>query len=392
MSSSRDGDVDLNFMDGANAACPQPLYKKLRSRCPVGRPIPEGPICLSKYEDVLFALRHPEIFSSAMPVGLIGNKRPLIPLQIDPPQQVKYRKILDPIFSHRNMLKLEADTRKLAADLIDRFADQDEIEFNKAFAVPYPCEVFLKIMGLPLSDLDLFLELKDGIVRPDPEAGDPLVVRNQTGQRIYEYFERVIPQRRSEIKDDLIGHFMQAEVDGEKLSDEEIIDIVFLFLLAGLDTVTATLGCNIANLAQNAERRQALVDEPALIPSAVEELLRWETPVVQVIRMLLQDHTIGGVDLKAGDAVVLNLGSANTDEDMFDDADCVLLDRELNKHLAFGGGVHRCLGSHLARMELEVALEEFHKRIPVYSIKPGEQPIYSPGIREVTYLPLVFRE
>ena len=115
---------------------------------------------------------------------------------------MKYRKILDPIFSRRNMLKLEQGTRELARDLIDKFADQEEIEFNQVFAVPYPCEVFLKIMGLPLSDLDLFLEFKDGIIRPSPEQGDAMVVRGQTGKRIYDYFEKVIPERRDNPRDE----------------------------------------------------------------------------------------------------------------------------------------------------------------------------------------------
>ena len=151
-----------------------------------------------------------------------------------------------------------------------------------------------------------------------------------------------------------------------------------------------TLGCDIAFLAANPDHRQKLVDDPSLVPAAVEELLRWETPVTGVPRKLKQDVSVGGLELKKGEIVTLLLGAANLDGSQFDEADVARFERERNRHLAFGGGPHRCLGSHLARMELRVALEEWHRRIPDYEIKAGETPIYSPGIREVQYLPLVW--
>jgi cytochrome P450 len=381
----------INFFSEQASSHPQPVFRQLRKQCPVGKPIPGGSVCLSRYEDVMYALRHPEIFSSSMPAGLVGNKRPLIPLQVDPPDQVKYRKFLDPLFSRKKMLTLEKDVRVLAADLIDEFADDECCEFNRAFAIPYPCTVFLRLMGLPQKDLELFLELKDGIIRPEAQdPGDIHRLRGETGERIYAYFEEIIAKRRHAPRDDLMSLFLAAEVDGKRMTHEEILDICYLFLLGGLDTVTASLGCAVAYLAQHSAQRQALVDDPALIPSAIEELLRWDTPVVQVIRILTRDIEIGGVDLKEGDAVTLVLGSADTDEEKFSDADEVIFERTPNKHVAFGGGVHRCLGSHLARMELRVALEELHRRIPEYAIREGETPIYSTAIREVTYLPLVF--
>ena len=389
--SSEDGaPSSLDFMDPAVASNPQPLFEQLRKRCPVGHALPGGPVCISRYEDVLFALRHPEIFSAAIPVGLVGNTRPLIPLHIDPPDQVKYRKFLDPLFSRKKMLVLEDDVRRLAADLIDKFADDGECEFNKAFSIPYPCTVFLRMMGLPQEDLGLFLELKDNIIRPDAPAGEQGKVRMETGQRIYDYFNTILDEREASPKEDMLSLFLKAEVAGQRMTREDILDTCYLFLLGGLDTVTATLGCTVSYLAQHPERRESLVDNPSLITGAVDELLRWETPVVQVIRTMAKDYEFKGVALKAGDVVTLVLGSANTDDAMFQRANEVDFERESNRHIAFGGGVHRCLGSHLARMEMKVAIEELHRRIPVYAIKPGEQPIYSPAIREVTYLPLVF--
>jgi cytochrome P450 len=154
--------------------------------------------------------------------------------------------------------------------------------------------------------------------------------------------------------------------------------------------VTATLGCSIAYLASHPEQRQRLVRDPSLIPGAVEELLRWETPVVAVPHIATQDLTLRGVEIKQGAVVTFLLGAANTDAAHFKDANEVDFARERNIHLAFGSGPHRCLGSHLARMEMRVALEEWHRRIPDYAIAPGETPRYSAGIREVMHLPLVW--
>jgi cytochrome P450 len=241
----------------------------------------------------------------------------MIPQQIDPPEQTRYRRLLDPHFSRRKMEALAPDIRQHASALIDKFVDRGECEFDKEFAVPLPCTAFLSLCGLPLGDLDLFLKLKDGIIRPQnlaPEAfaglGMPEMIekskeiRTQSGRQIYEYFEQVIDDRQAQPKDDLMGQLVHAEIDGEKLERNEILDICFLLILAGLDTVTATLGCNIAYLAANPEQRRRIVKKPDLIPSAVEELMRWETPVTAVPRVCKQDVTIGDFEIKAGEMVI----------------------------------------------------------------------------------------
>jgi cytochrome P450 len=324
----------------------------------------------------------------------LGTERPMIPQQIDPPAQTRYRKLLDPLFSRKRTLQLEPEVRRQANLLIDKFIDDGECEFDRAFAIPLPCSVFLRLLGLPYEDLEMFLEIKDGIIRPNMKTQDleeMVQVRKEAGRRSYEYFEKEIDARQTKPRgDDLLDAFLSFEIDGEKLSRNEILDICFLTLIAGLDTVTATLGCDVAFLASNPAQRRKLVDNPALIPGAVEELLRWETPVIAVPRKLTRNITVGGLELKQGELVTLLLGAANLDDAQFDAADAVNFERERNRHLAFGGGPHRCLGSHLARMELRVALEEWHRRIPDYQVKPGETPTYSVGIREVQYLPLVW--
>jgi cytochrome P450 len=388
---------EVSLFDPELSRCPHEVYAKLRRHRPVARAVFTGSPVISRYDDVIWALRHPEIFSSEMEMQMaLGTERPMIPQQVDPPAQTRYRKILDPHFSRRKVAELMPALRRHANQLIDRFIDRGECEFDAEFAIPLPCNAFLALLGLPAEDLDLFLELKDGIIRPQkgregqPDLEELRQVRVRSGKRIYAYFEKALDDRSSKPRDDILSSLLQAEIEGEKLSRNEILDICFLLLLGGLDTVTATLGCNIAYLASNPEQRRRLVENPALITGAVEELLRWETPVMGVPRVAKCDLSLHGFQIKEGEVVMLLLGAADTDDEHFKDAQQVDFARERNIHLAFGGGPHRCLGSHLARMELQAALEEWHRRIPEYRIKPGEVPRYSPGIREVLYLPLVW--
>lgn len=386
----------VNLFDPEVARCPQAVYARMHTQCPVARASFTNSPVMSRYEDVIQALRNPALFSSEMELQMaLGTERPMIPQQLDPPLQTRYRKLLDPHFSRRKMAALEPDMRRYANELIDRFIDNGACDFDPDFAIPLPCTVFLRLAGLPLEDLDLFLELKNGIIRPHlkTKSIDLEVNKNarvEAGRQIYAYFERVVEDRTRQPRDDLMTQLVHSEIDGEKLSRNDILDICFLLLLAGLDTITATLGCNIAYLAANPQQRRRLVAKPELIPNAVEELLRWETPVTGVPRLAREDFSIGGIDVKAGELVTLLLGAADVDAEEFDDATRVDFERARNRHLAFGGGPHRCLGSHLARMELRVAMEEWHKRIPEYEVAPGRQPRYSPGIREVLELPLVW--
>ena len=388
---------EVNMFSPEFAACPQPVYRGLVEKCPVAHQTFTGGKVISRYEDALWALRNPQIFSSEMEMQIaLGTERPMIPQQIDPPVQTKFRKILDPRFSKKRMLEIAPDVRRHANQLIDAVIDEGGCEFDQSFAVPLPCTAFLSLMGLPHSELPFFLRLKDGIIRPQnvmdgaPTPEEAQEFRVQTGKDIYAYFEKVIDERQKNPGDDMVSYLLETEIDGHKLSREDILDVSFLLILAGLDTVTATLGCNVAYLAANPEQREKLVADPSLMPAAVEELMRWETPVTAVPRLVKQDVTLHDVEFKAGEMVTIQIGAANVDDAEFGNANEVDLGRERNRHMAFGGGPHRCLGSHLARMELQVAMEVWHERVPSYAIAPGESPSYSPGIREVTYLPLVW--
>jgi cytochrome P450 len=382
---------DDNFLDLAASDDPRALAKSMREQ-PVLR-IGEMFTVVTRREHIESALRTPGVFSSGAEAVQLGNIRPLIPLQVDPPKHVKYRRILDPLFAPRAMAALDGEVAELFNQLVDNFAGKGSCDLHTELAVPMPCTVFLRLMGLPLEDLDKFLDMKDGIIRPRGETMEEQEpIRKKTAQDIYEYFQTVVDERRAEpARSDLLGRIMEAELDGEKLTDHEILDVCFLFMIAGLDTVTDSLDCMFAYLAQFPDHRQQLVDHPEVIPSAIEELLRWESPVPAVARVATEETVVGGCPIHAGEQVMLLLASANTDDAAHPGIDSVDLERDPNPHLAFGGGVHRCLGSHLARLELRVALREFHKRIPDYSLADGTVLEYTPGLRSLNTLPIVFK-
>jgi cytochrome P450 len=379
----------------ASADSPHEAYRKLRESCPVARSEFAGTpaVYLSRYDDVLWALRHPEIFSSNVEALSIGQEQPLIPLQADPPEHTRYRRLLNPEFVPRKIAELEADVRVLVNRIIDTFADRGHCDFHDELATPLPSTIFLRLMGLPQDDLPMFLQWRDDIVRPDVAPTDfegAERVRATAGHAINDYFERSIEARRGRPDDGLLSRLVQSEIDGEQLTNTELLGISHLMLLGGLDTVTATLDCIVAYLARHPEQRRRLVEMPSQLPAAVEELLRRESPVMVVLRILTRDISIGDVELHAGDHVTLLIGAANADGREFDDGDGVDIDRDPNRHLAFGAGNHLCLGAHLARLELRVALEELHRRIPDYRIPDDAEIHYSPGIRQADHLPLVF--
>jgi cytochrome P450 len=369
---------------------PQPHYAKMRAHRPVL--CVEGAVQTTTRAALDTALRNAEVYSSGIEGAPLGNERPLIPLQIDPPDHHKYRKLLDPLFAPRQMALLEPQISARVNELIDGFEARGSCDFTNEFAIPLPSTIFLNLFGLPLSELPQLLEFNERTQRPEGTTGkEHLAYRAANARDVYRYFEAVIAERRAEPpRDDLLSKLLVAEVDGERLSDDDVVDISFLMILAGLDTITDTLTCSFKFLAEHPDHRQQILDDPAVIPSAVEELLRWETPVMSIIRVAQADAEIEGCPVNKGDFVLACLGSANTDEAEFENAGQVEFQRNPNRHIAFGGGIHRCLGSHLARQELRVALREWHRRIPHYTLPAGFVPEYSDGLRSVRNLSLLF--
>ncbi|HEY3725236.1 MAG TPA: cytochrome P450 [Acidimicrobiia bacterium] len=389
-------DIDpltLLFIAEGASDDPGPAYAQLRSECPVARTpgmMGDMAVWVSSYDEALWALKHPEVFSSAAEAIDIGQSHDLIPLQIDPPLHMKYRRFLAEWFNSRAISPLEPEVRKLVNEILDGIVPAGRCDFHEDFATPLPSTVFLAMMGLPQDDLDTLLRWRDDIIRPAADPAEAEAVRARTGAEITAYFDAQIDDLRESPRSGFWSDLVNAEFEGRPLERGELLGMAFLLIIAGLDTVTATLDCMVKYLAQNPERRRELVEHPERTTDAVEEMLRTETPVQLVPRMIAQDTTLGGVELKAGDHATIVLGAANLDPSVYTNPDDVEFDRKQSINLAFGGGPHLCLGINLARLELRVALEEWHRHIPEYSIPPGTKIAHSPGIRQTDHLPLVW--
>ncbi len=289
-------------------------------------------------------------------------------MQIDPPEHAKYRRILDPLFTPRQMAKREPAITALVNQMIDGFVDRGECDFHEEFAVPLPCTVFLQLLGLPLEDLDKFLVWKDDVIRPEGPSGftEHREAASPAAHQIYDYFERAIDDHIASPRDDVLSALIAAEIAGKPLSREELLDICFLFLIAGLDTVTDSLDCFFVYLARHPEQRQLLIASArhpaqrnrraAALGDAGARRRTHRYPRRRGRRMPDQQ---GGTDQPVA-------GCRQHRPRRVRHPDVVYFARNPNRHRAFGGGPHRCLGSHLARVELRVAFREFHRRISYY--------------------------
>jgi cytochrome P450 len=385
--------LSLLFIDPGASDDPALAYARLRNECPVARTpglTGDMTVWISTYDDALWALKHPEVFSSGAEAVDIGQSHDLIPLQVDPPLHTRYRRFLAEWFNSRAIAPLEPEVRKLVNELLDDIETRGSCDFHQDFATPLPSTVFLAMMGLPQDDLDALLRWRDDIIRPAADMHEAEVVRARTGAEITAYFDAQIDGLRTAPRPGFWSDLVNTDFEGRPLTRGELLGMAFLLIIAGLDTVTATLDCMIEYLAHHPDRRLQLVERPELTTDAVEEMLRALTPVQLVPRVVAQDATIGGVDIKAGDHAIVVLGAANLDPATYDEPDDIDFERQRSINLAFGGGPHLCLGINLARLELRVALEEWHRRIPDYAIPAGTVIEHSPGIRQADHLPLVW--
>jgi cytochrome P450 len=331
---------------------------------------------LTHYEDVFYALRHPEIFttrgSTAFPRDP-NNFFHLIPLEIDPPEHRKYRSLLDPMFSPKAVAQLENTIRKLANELIDGIIDQRQCEFTQAFGRPLPVSVFLDLMGLPQQMRDTFVGWAMGLLHSQDRQ-----IAGKAMQETVAYLQTVIQEKTKHPDDGVVSAIVHGKPGGEPISGQDIFGFVFFLFIAGLDTVFATLNNIFLWLAQNPARRQEIIDSPDNINAIVEELLRVFS-VTFSGRNLTQDFEMHGVKMKKGDKVTCVLPAANFDPAVFENPTEVNFHRPRKPILAFTAGVHSCMGSHLARLEIKIAITEFLRRIPNFELKAGTKIEYWPG-------------
>lgn len=376
----------------ATSAEPQEAIAGLAAKCPV-RDLGDGMYSLATVADIRHVNARADVRQG---LRFLGSDRPAIPLGLDGPEHRGYRRLLDPVFSPKRVAPLADQVKRLAHELIDKFAENGSADAYAEWCQPLPSMMFLSIMGLPLDQLDDFIHFKNLSIGG---GGENLPMDQQMANRaqavawLQAYFntDLDVREREAEPRDDMIGWLLTAEVEGKRLTREETLDILGLLMLAGLDTVTSSLACFLSYLARNPEQRARLVADPGLTRSAVEELLRYESPVAEGTRVALKDLTLpSGQQIPAGSWMHMSWSAGNLDPEVFPDPLTVDFDRKPNPHLGFASGTHRCLGSHLARLELDVALTAWHERIPDYSIAPGETLTYSVNPRAPRQLPLVW--
>jgi cytochrome P450 len=352
----------------------------------------DGYWVFTDYEVILNGLQHPELFSSAVTVPVERDPQyKWIPLMLDPPEHAKWRRLLALYFSPGRVKKLEDEQRAFAVDLIERFRAKGICDFYSDFAAVFPATIFLQIMGLPIDKLADFMVWEDKILHPTPDSDPDRSVALSAMTEVMAYFGAVIAQKRADPTtrgNDIVSHAIHWEIDGEAPSDSDLSSCMLLLFMAGLDTVAAQLSYAFHHLATHPADRQEIVDDPSRAPLAVEELLRAH-PIVQTARIATRDIEFHGCPIKQGDMVAFPLAMANRDPQVHERGGTVDLNAPRSHHLSFGAGPHRCLGSHLARQEMIVALQEWHRLIPDYEIADTSQVVeHTGGVYGIDTLPL----
>ena len=385
--------TDFSHLEPEWAADPYLIQDDLRVRCPIARTERFGGGWLpTRYEDVSAIAYDTERFSSRQII--MGNFRPpreiapiggAPPISSDPPFHHDARKLLLPAFTKTAVGKQEPATRAFCHSLIDAFGDQDVVDAARDYAQHIPMRVIADMLGFPPEDgpqFRVFVEnTLEGINLPPEE-------RIARMSALSDYLVEQVHDHLDNPREDLTTYLINAELYGHKLEAAHVVGTLILLLIAGIDTSWSAIGASLWHLARTPEDRRRLVAEPALLPTAMEEFLRAYAPVTMA-RLVKEDMHWRGVDMKADDWILLSFPAANRDSAQFDRAGEVVIDREINRHAAFGLGIHRCVGSHLARMELRVALEVWLERIPEFSLADPDAVEWSTGqIRGPRVLPL----
>ncbi|MGD9542118.1 MAG: cytochrome P450 [Methylocystis sp.] len=323
----------------------------------------------TRIEDLREILQTPEVFSAKGAGGfaaLIGETWDLLPVEKDPPEHGEYRALLNPLFAPPRVKAMEDGVRARAVELIEAFRARGSCDLVAEFAKPFPISIILQLLGLPSEKFDDLVLWATQLLH-----GRDLATKAQGCRSIATYLRQIIAERRAEPKDDLISYFISCKVFGRSPTDDELLGIVFLLFGGGVDTVAASLGFYFKHLADHPDVQDRLRADPALIPNAVEEFLR-SFAIVTSTRRVVKDVHFKGVEMKAGDWVSISTQLACLDPDEFSSPLTVDIDRSPNRHQAFSFGVHRCVGSHLARREIAIALEEFLARIPRFRVADGD--------------------
>ncbi|MCV7312682.1 cytochrome P450 [Mycobacterium paraffinicum] len=350
------------------AGDPYPAYRELRATAPVCWNDVTNFWALLKYEDIRFVSTNPATFTSTRGITIPdpqmgdavqeGNL-----IFTDPPRHRQLRKLINSGFTRRRVAVLEPKIREIVRGILDGIEPDSVHEFADEIAAPLPTRMIAELIGAPADDWEQFRAWSDAATgTADPEIElDPLVAMGQ----LYEYFQKLIAARRVDARDDLLSVLAGAEIDGVRLTDEDLLNFAYLLLVAGNETTRNLIALGTLALIAHPDQCRLLVEDPALIPGAVEEMLRWTSPVVHMARTATTDVEIRGQRIAEGDVVVMLYGSANRDEDIFGaDSEEFKVTRHPNPHIAFGCGEHSCVGAQLARLEACVMFDELLRRFP----------------------------
>jgi cytochrome P450 len=391
--------VDYNPLSPAVQENPFPYYAYLRRHAPVAWLEPFQSWAVSRYYDVDYALKTPQLFSSASFLSqAIGDLNPVPEapslISSDPPAHTRVRKLVNKAFTPRLIAALEPRLRAITAHLLEHILSRSEFDLVRDLATPLPVIVIAEMLGVEPERRDDFKRWSDDLVRGSnrPTAETERAHIRQSGAALRAYLQEVIDQRRKEPREDLITALIRAEEERQVLSANEILSLTVLLLLAGNETTTNLLGNTILTLLDHPAELAKVCANRALVPSLVEEVLRYESPVQLIIRQTTREVELSGTTIPAGATVFLLLGSANRDERKFPDPDRFDVLRNPRDHLAFGYGIHYCLGAELARLEAKVALEALLFQCPPFSRKIDRVPrVASLLVRGPERLPLVFK-
>jgi cytochrome P450 len=384
------GDVRDPYPELAEARRANPIQKLDSSLMPheEGQDV----FFIYRHDDISQVLRDGETFSSAHIIDLIMGPimGEYIMLGMDDPEHKRYRAIVSTAFRQKVLARWEQElVVDVANELIDAFADRGSADLVREFNFPFPTKVISGILGLPREDYKQFQRWTTAILSFFTKLDEAIVA----SQEVKDYMAVILAERRREPREDLISELAQAELEGERLSDEEIFSFLRLLLPAGVETTYRATGNMLFSLLSNTEQLESVRSDRELIPQAIEESLRLETPLLNITRLATKDTEVGGVPIPAGSTVMLMLAAANRDEDRYPDPDNYDVLRETPKpHISFGHGPHACLGTHLARLEMRVALNLLLDRLPNLRLDPdGDDPhIRGQVFRSPTSLPVLF--
>ena len=367
-----------DFAPSGPAGCYWDLATEMRDGSPVYfNTFAQGYWIFTRHDAVKDIYKTPDLFSSESFTPWEPNPvYRFVPTQIDAPDHIKYRRILNPWFSPRAMDEAEDDLRALCRSLVEDVAPTGATDFVSAFALRFPTEGFLKVIGIPPQDADLFVPWVEDFFAGF--GGDPAGLERMTAalQGIQAYWAAALDERRGEPEPrpgDLASHLLHATFDERPLTDTEMLDMLTVLVLAGLDTTRAELGYMFRHLAEHPEHRRRLIEEPELIPLAVEEVLRFYTIIFGDGRKVTRDAEFHGVQLKQGEMVYGLVSAANRDPEHWDRGEEFVIDRQRNNHMGFANGPHRCLGMHLARREMKIAVEEWLRVIPDFDVATDDE-------------------